>query len=442
MKNKNSVLIAGGGSTYTPGIVMTLLENMEEFPVRKIKLYDNDADRQKVLAEACKVIVAERAPEVEFSYTTDPKEAFSDVDFVMAQLRVGKYAMREMDEKIPLKYDVVGQETCGPGGIAYGMRSIGPVIEMIDYMEKYSPNAWLLNYSNPAAIVAEATRRLRPNSRIINICDMPVCLEEIMARVLKLNSRKDMEVRYYGLNHFGWWTSIKDKDGNDLMEKIKEHVRERGYTEDIPAGQHKEESWLEAMRAGKELLDIEPDTLPNTYLKYYLMADETVEHSNKEYTRANEVMDRREKSIFETCNKIIADGKSEGCGIKSSEHSSYIIDLAKALAYNTKERMLLIVENKGAIENFDRTAMVEIPCIVGKDGYEPLVMGSIPTFQKGLMEQQVAVEKLTVEAWVEGSYQKLWQAITMSKTVPSAKVAKLILDDLIEANKEFWPTLK
>ena len=82
--------------------------------------------------------------------------------------------MRDKDEKIPLKYGVVGQETCGPGGIAYGLRSIGPVIEILDYMEKYKPNAWMLNYSNPAAIVAEATNRLRPNSKIINICDMPV----------------------------------------------------------------------------------------------------------------------------------------------------------------------------------------------------------------------------------------------------------------------------
>jgi maltose-6'-phosphate glucosidase len=104
--------------------------------------------------------------------------------------------------------------------------------------------------------------------------------------------------------------------------------------------------------------------------------------------------------------------------------------------------MLLIVENNGAIENFDKTAMVEIPCIVGNNGPEPLVVGTIPQFQKGLMEQQVSVEKLTVEAWTEGSYQKLWQAITLSKTVPSAKVAKQILDDLIEVNKEYWPTLK
>ena len=85
--------------------------------------------------------------------------------------------------------------------------------------------------------------------------------------------------------------------------------------------------------------------------------------------------------------------------------------------------------------------MVEIPCIVGRNGYEKICQGAIPQFQIGLMEQQVSVEKLVVEAWIEGSYQKLWQALTLSKTVPSAKVAKLILDDLIEANKDYWPEL-
>jgi len=86
--------------------------------------------------------------------------------------------------------------------------------------------------------------------------------------------------------------------------------------------------------------------------------------------------------------------------------------------------------------------MVEVPCLVGSNGPEKIVQGKIPQFQKGLMEQQVSVEKLTVEAWIEGSYQKLWQAITLSRTVPSASIAKAILDDLIEANKDFWPVLK
>ena len=226
---KFSILIAGGGSTYTPGIVLMLLSHLDRFPLRSIKFYDNDAQRQKIVADACEVLIRERNPEISFLATTDPETAFCDVDFVMAHIRAGKYAMRELDEKIPMKYNVVGQETCGPGGIAYGMRSIGAMLELVDYMEKYSPQAWMLNYSNPAAIVAEATRKLRPNSRILNICDMPIGIERHMAEILHLNSRKDMDISYYGLNHFGWWTSIKDHAGNDLMPALKEHIKEKGY---------------------------------------------------------------------------------------------------------------------------------------------------------------------------------------------------------------------
>lgn len=442
MKEKQRVVIAGGGSTYTAGIVMMLLENTDAFPIKSIKLYDNNKERQEIVAKACEIISKEHDPEIEFSYTTDPKEAFTDVDFVMAQLRVGQLPMREKDEKIPLKHGVVGQETCGPGGLAYGLRTIGSLIEMIDYMEKYSPDAWLLNYSNPAAIAAEACRRLRPNSKVINICDMPVCLEEIFARILKLNSRKDFDVRYYGLNHFGWWTNITDKDGNDLMPQLLEYTAKNGYEEFTDLGQGKESSWLVTMRAAKQLNAMDPETLPNTYLKYYLMADETVEHEDPNYTRANEVMDRREKDVFAECQRIIENGNAKDTFFASSEHSEFIVDLACALAFNTEERFLLIVENNGAISNFRDDAMVEIPCIVGKNRIEPLSIGEIPDFQKGLMEQQVASEKLAVSAWMDNSYQKMWQALTLNKTVPSGKVAKEILDDLIEANKDYWPELR
>lgn len=439
---KFSILIAGGGSTFTPGIILMLLDNLEKFPIRQIKMYDNDAERQAKIGDACAILLKERAPEIEFSYSTKPEEVFTDIDFIMAHIRVGKYPMRELDEKIPLKHGVVGQETCGPGGVAYGMRSIGGVIELIDYMEKYSPNAWMLNYSNPAAIVAEATRRLKPNSKVLNICDMPIGIEVRIAEILGLNSRKDMDIMYYGLNHFGWWKSIKDKSGNDLMPILKEHIAKYGYVEQKGDNQHTDASWCDTFAKAKDVFAVDPTTLPNTYLKYYLFPDYVVEHSNKEYTRANEVMDGREKFVFGECDKIVKNNTSNNTQLHIDEHASYIVDLARAIAFNTKEKMLLIVENNGAIVNFDSTAMIEIPCIVGNSGPEPLVIGAIPQFQKGLMEQQVSVEKLTVEAWIEGSYQKLWQALTMSKTVPSASVAKAILDDLIEANKGYWPILK
>ncbi|WP_238902081.1 6-phospho-alpha-glucosidase [Clostridium sp. YIM B02506] len=439
---KHSIVIAGGGSTFTPGIVMMMLDNVHRFPIRKLKLYDNDGERQGIIGEALKIVLKENAPEIEFSYTTDPEEAFTDVDFCMAHIRVGKYEMREKDEKVPLKHGVLGQETCGPGGIAYGMRSIGGMLELIDYMEKYSPDCWMLNYSNPAAIVAEACRRLRPNSKVLNICDMPVGTLRRMAGIVDLEPQ-DLEVKYFGLNHFGWWTSVKDKAGNDYTQRIKDYVAENGYlTVKEVETQHTDPSWQETHKKAKDLLAIDPRFLPNTYLKYYLYPDYVVEHSNAEYSRANEVMDGREKDVFGAAKAIVEAGTAKGGEFHIDAHATFIVDLARAIAYNTHERMLCIVENKGAISNFDPTAMVEVPCIVGIDGPEPLAQGEIPEFQKALMQQQLSVEKLVVEAWIEGSYQKLWQALTLSKTVPSAKVAKDLLDDLIAANKGYWPELK
>ena len=437
------VVIVGGGSSHTPGIIASLIENLERFPLQKLVLYDISAERLELVDTLCRSLTAKLDPECVYFTTADPEKAFTDIDFAFAQIRQGGLKMREQDEKISLEFGVVGQETCGPGGIAYGMRSIGGVLEILDYMEKYSPNAWMLNYSNPAAIVAEATRRLRPNSKILNICDMPIDLEEKMASMVGLKSRKEMKVGYYGLNHFGWWHKIYDNDGNDLMPEIKKHMAVNGFADGIAeTNQHVDDSWKETFAKAKDVYAVDPTTIPNTYLKYYLYPDYVVEHTNPEHTRANEVMEGREKTVFGACREIIAKGTAKDCGFEADAHATYIVDLACAIAENTQERFLLIVPNEGAVENFDRTAMVEIPCIVGSNGYERICQGAIPQFQKGLMEQQVSVEKLVVEAWIEGSYQKMWQALTLSKIVPSARVAKLILDDLIEANKGYWPELK
>ncbi len=395
MKNF-SVVIAGGGSTFTPGIVMMLLDNQERFPLRKLKLYDNDEARQAILGEALAILLKEQAPQIEFSFTTDPEEAFSDVDFCMAHIRVGKYDMREKDEKVPLRHGVFGQETCGPGGIAYGMRSITGMLEIIDYME----------------IIGKQP--------------------------------EELEVRYFGLNHFGWWTSVKDKEGTEYIQTIRDYVAEHGYLTQIEVDtQHTDPSWQDTHKKAKDLLALTPEYLPNTYLKYYLYPDYVYDHMKEhpEYTRSNEVMEGREKRVFDHAKKITAQGSAEGIAFEIDAHATFIVDLARAIAFNTHERMVMIVENNGAIANFPDDAMVEVPCIVGSDGPEALAQGKIPAFQQALMFQQVTVEKLVVEAYVEKSYQKMWQALSLSKTIPSAKVAKELLDDLVSENGDYWPGL-
>lgn len=450
------ITIAGGGSTFTPGIVKSIALRREELGVNEIRLYDVDKERQDKIGVLVKWILNDELHSgIELKVTCDKKEAFSDADFVFAQMRVGKYAMREQDEKIPLRHGCVGQETCGCGGMAYGMRTIFPMIELLDDVEKYAkPTYWILNYSNPASIVSEACRKLRPNARIINICDMPIAIIDVVAAAMEIEDKNNIVYDYYGLNHFGWFTSIEYK-GKDLMEPLRAYIKEHeillpsSYLKDKAAlanksksgNRHAKGSWYYVWKGIYEIMECFPDTLPNTYLNYYLQQKEFVEHSNVEYTRANEVMESREKNLFDGIDKYLKTGEVDETVFYAGSHGDWIADLAIALKNDTKARFLVITENRGAIPNMPYDAMVEVPAYIGKNGPEVITQKPIPLFQQGLMMQQLNSEKLIVEACIEGSYQKALEAFTLNKTVPSMKVAKEILDDMIEANKGYWPEL-
>lgn len=443
---KYNVVIVGGGSHRNPDLMAMLADNKDRFPIRRICLYDTESERQEIMGKYGEILMREYYPELEeFVYTTDPDVAFKDVDFALMQIRAGRLPMREKDEKISLSHGCVGQETCGAGGFAYGLRSVPDIIELVKMIRKHSPEAWILNYSNPAAIVAEATKRVFPDDhRILNICDMPIAIMDQYANILKC-SRKDFEPRYFGLNHFGWFTHIYDKKtGEDLEPKIKELILSG---EDLfklsGVDEHTmEPSWIETYKFMANILRDYPEYLPNTYLKYYLYPKHVVETSNPNYTRANEVMDGKEKRCYEMMEEVIKLGKLKGTEyeIKPGRgvHASYIVDLACAIINNTNEIFLIITKNKGVIPNVDENMMVEVACRVGANGVEPLALDPIPTFYKGMMENQYAYEKLTVDGLFERDKTKLLQALALNRTVTDTDTAKAILDDLIEANKDYW----
>ncbi|NIC28500.1 6-phospho-alpha-glucosidase [Serratia plymuthica] len=433
--------IAGGGSTYTPGIVKSLMVRLADFPLAEIRLYDIDGERQDIIAPVVEKVIRDHSQSIKLTVTTDPEVAFSHAHFVFAQMRVGQYKMREQDEKIPLRHGVVGQETCGPGGLAYGLRTILPMVELIDLVERYADNAWIVNYSNPAAIVAEGVRRLRPQARVLNICDMPVAAMRNIAAVLGVD-REAVTVNYFGLNHFGWFTQVL-VDGVDRLPQLREHIARFGLlTEDVAATdpQHSDPSWVKTWRNIKPLMDHFPEYLPNPYMQYYLMPNQIVEHQNPGYTRANEVMDGREKKLFAAA----AEYKKTGIlpdAFHVGVHGSFIVDVARSLAFDLRQRHLVIVENRGAIANLPYDAMVEVPAYITANGPEAVTVGKIPLFYKGLIEQQLACEQLLVEATLEGSYEKALQAFTLNRTVPTMQHAKAILDDMIAANQDYWPQL-
>ncbi|MDD7304954.1 MAG: maltose-6'-phosphate glucosidase [Peptoniphilaceae bacterium] len=434
---KLKVAIAGAGSGHTPGIVLALLKK-DDISIDEIRLYDIDRERNEDIGIIINYLVKKYRYDVTIVVTSDPKVAFEDIDFVFTQIRAGGMKMRELDEKIPLKHGLVGQETCGLGGFSYALRSMKGFLGLIEYIHKYSPKCWILNYTNPETIITEVVRRKYPDLNIVNACDMTIGIEDIICKTFGYN-RKNWISFYYGLNHFGWYKSIYDiEEKRDILPEIIEKILKNGL--DVEG---EEKSWAKTWTNYRRLLEYFPDSLPNNYLEYYLFSEQIVEESNKEYTRANEIMDGRLKKIKDTADKIRHDPDTDEVGYDSSSHGNYIVDIASSIINNKNERFMIIVPNNGTIKNLREDVVVEVPCHVNAKGVEPVSLDfNIPDFHKGLMEAQVASEKLLVDAYFENSYQKALEAFTLNQTVPNAKVAKIVLDEFIEANGDFWPDLK
>jgi len=438
---KFNVCIVGGGSTFTLGFLKSFYKLKDQFPLSKLTLFDIDADRQAPIGQYGEIFFNEKYPELDFSYTTDVKEAYTGMDFVFMQMRSGGLQMRAQDEHIPLSMGIIGQETCGAGGLAYGLRSTIDMIEAIYDIREYAPEAWVLNYSNPAAIVAEALRREFPNDqRILNICDQPENVVRSCSRLLGCDW-EDLDPVYFGLNHFGWFTHIYDKNtGEDLLPKIKELTKEKGF---LPQdAEQRDPSWLDTYGMVQKMLEDFPEYLPNTYNQYYLYPEYKVTTLDPEFTRADEIMAGREKRVFEEARKIVAEG-SVGDNIDnvSDAHAEMMINVAESIAYNKNDNHILIVENNGAINNIQDDAMVEVVCQLGINGPRPLRIGNIPQFYLGLLVNQLSSEKLIVDAYYEKSYDKALQAFTINRLINDANKARKVLDALIEANEDMWPDL-
>ena len=438
---KYKVVIVGGGSTWTPGLLKSLCEKKNEFPMEELRMYDINAERQAVIGEFAKVLFAEEYPDLKFLYTTDKAQAYKEADFVFCQIRSGGFDMRMLDEQIPLAHGVVGQETCGAGGFAYGLRSIPDMIQIVRDARTYANDPWILNYTNPAAIVAVALERVFPgDKKIVNMCDQPVNLLQSNAKVLGIR-RQDIIPEYVGLNHFGWFTKLTDRDGNDLLAPLREKILSEGF---LPAdAAERDASWLHTYAMVQTIMRDFPDYVPNTYLQYYLYPEQVVAQLDPDHTRTEEVRNGREKRVFTQCRQAARQGSTKGLTIAKSEvHADMIVEVASSIAFDKGELFIMITRNNGTVSNFHEDAMVETAAHVGANGVTAIPFGKIDVFMKGLMEGQYAYEHLTVDSYFEGSYKKALQALTLNRTLVDAQKAKAVLDDLIDANQDYWPELK
>ncbi|EMT39493.1 Alpha-galactosidase/6-phospho-beta-glucosidase, family 4 of glycosyl hydrolases [Thermoanaerobacter thermohydrosulfuricus WC1] len=434
-KKNLKIAVIGGGSSYTPELIEGFIKRYNELPVKDLYLVDIEEGKEKleIVGGLAKRMVEKAGVGINIHLTLDRREAIKDADFVVTQFRVGGMDARIRDEKIPLKYDVIGQETTGPGGFAKAQRTIPVILDICKDVEELAPNAWLINFTNPSGVITETILKYT-NVKAIGLCNVPIGMVYGVAKMLEVDPKR-VYIDFAGLNHLVWGTHIY-LDGEDITEKL-----------------------IDSFAGGKSLsmknipeLPWDPDFIkslgmyPCPYHRYYYLTDKMLEKQKEEAATVGtrgEVVKKLEQELFELY-------KDPNLNIKPPQlekrGGAYYSDAACSLIcsiYNDKKDIHVVnVRNNGTIADLPDDVVIETNAIIDRNGAHPINIGHVPAKIRGLMQAVKAYEELTIEAGVKGDYYTALQALTIHPLIPSATVAKKILDDILEQNKEYLPQYK
>lgn len=428
------IVTIGGGSSYTPELVEGFIKRYDELPVSELWLVDIEAGKEKleIVGNLAKRMVAKAGLPIEVHLTLDRREALKGADFVTTQFRVGLLEARAKDERIPLKYNVIGQETNGPGGLFKGLRTIPVILEICKDIEELCPEAWLVNFTNPAGMVTEAILRYSNIKKVVGLCNVPIGMRMGIAKSLNVEPER-VQVNFAGLNHmvYGLDTFV---DGVSVQDQVIEAMAnpDNALTMKNISGLSWEPDFIRGL-----------GVIPCGYHRYYYKTDEMLqeelEKAETEGTRA-EVVQRLEKELFELY-------KDETLDIKPPQlekrGGAYYSDAACSLInsiYNDKRDIQPVnTRNNGAIASIPDDSAVEVNCVITKDGPKPISVGDLPVAVRGLVQQIKSFERVAAEAAVTGDYNTALLAMTINPLVPSDKIGKQILDEMLEAHKEHLP---
>lgn len=424
----------GGGSSYTPELIEGFINRYQELPVSEIWLVDIEEGREKleIIGDLAKRMIKKANLPIKVFLTLDREEALKDADFVTTQFRVGQLDAREKDETIPLKYNTIGQETNGPGGLFKGLRTIPVILEICADIERLCPNAWLINFTNPAGMVTEAVLRKSNIKKVVGLCNGPIGIEKGIAELLDV-SQNEIYVEFAGLNHMVFAKKIYHGE-EDVTEKVLEKTIEQEKT--VSLKNIEEISWdPDFMR--------ELGMIPIGYLRYYYQTSDILKEQKNavknEGVRAT-VVKKVEKKLFELYkNKDLAEKPKELEARGGAYYSEAACNLINSIYNDKRDIQTVNTKNNGAITDIESESAVEVNCVITKHGPIPLITGELPVPIKGLVQQIKSFERTSIEAAVTGDYNKALLAMTINPLVSSDADAKKMLDELLIAHKEYLP---
>ncbi|WP_223636775.1 6-phospho-beta-glucosidase [Planococcus sp. 4-30] len=427
------IVTIGGGSSYTPELVEGFINRYPELPVRELWLVDIPEGREKleIVSALARRMVEKAGVPIEIRTTLDRREALPGADFVTTQIRVGHLEARAKDERIPLKYGVIGQETNGPGGLLKGLRTIPVILEICRDIEELCPDAWFINFSNPAGMVTEAVLRYSGITKTIGLCNVPIGMHMAVAEMLEVEQSR-IHIDFAGLNHMVYGLEVY-LDGKAVMGEVLDKLASgpsMTMKNIVDVGWEKD--FIKAL-----------NLLPCPYHRYYYQTEKMLAQEQRDLqekgTRA-EVVQKLEKELFALYSDenlaVKPKQLEERGGAFYSDAACNLIDSI----YNDKQDIQVVnVRNNGAISGIPADSAVEISCIITNEGPKPINRGDMPIAVSGLVQQIKSFERLAAEAAVTGDYPTALLAMTINPLVPSDSLAKKILDEMLEAHKEHLP---
>ena len=433
-KDKIKIVTIGGGSSYTPELIEGYIKRKDELPIKEIWLGDIAEGKEKleIVGALAKRMLEKAGLDWEVHLTLDRRLALKDADFVSTQFRVGLLDARIKDERIPLSHGVIGQETNGAGGMFKAFRTVPVILDIVKDMKELCPDAWLVNFTNPAGMVTEAVLKYGNFEKVVGLCNVPIGHTSSESKLLGVE-QSDLFFHYAGLNHHHWHR-VFDKFGNEVTKTIIEKMYEEGTTKDM-------ENIHQLPFFKEQVEDLE--MLPCGYHRYYYLTDDMLKHQLEEYakgeTRAEQVK-KTEAELFELYKDPNLAIKPPQLEKRGGKHYSDAACELIASIYNDKGTLMTVsTRNNGVIGDLPYDCAVEITSIVKASGPKPISFGPFKPAERGILQVMKAMEEVTIEAAVTGNYGTALQAFTLNPLVPSGNVARTILNEMLVAHKRHLP---
>ncbi|MGL5600287.1 MAG: 6-phospho-beta-glucosidase [Silvania sp.] len=429
---KVKLVVIGAGSSYTPELIEGVIKNYEYLPVSDITLVDVDmgAEKMAIIFSLTQRMLAKANLPIQVVQTFDRKQALQDADFVITQLRVGGIDARIVDEMLPKSYGFIGQETNGAGGMFKALRTIPVIIDIANEMAEICPDAWLINFTNPASMVTEAVLKHSNNRRVIGLCNGPINMLHKVASLLDVEV-DDLFIEFKGSNHMNFITKVLC-DGRDRTREVIDimnasDVDELGFKNVNNEQFNKELLWA-------------THCIPSSYLKYYIKTNELLAEQDAAELTRGQMVKNIEAELFEKYRDESLQEKPKELEARGgSLYSTAALNVIRAIYLDDKSIQTVNVMNNGAITNLPNDVVVEVNCVMTSAGPIPLCTGDIPSPAKGIVAMMKDYETQVVTAAATGDYQKLIAAFVFNPLCPSDNNGIKLVKEMLVANKAYLP---